>query len=162
MYMADTKSAPLTEDQRSEVRLLLQRLSQQSTARAQRRGTTRPALKATKKLKRMMNPFDGIEQNKHINGVVLAPDCTILPFVQRTRIILLPYHLDQISMKREEWIDTLRYGAGLDLSESDEGTEYYLRFVVEAQPPIRFLHIYLEKDPNNSDRALVSNWVYGT
>ena len=64
--MADAKSAPLTKDQRSEVRLLLQRLSQQSTARAQRRGTTRPALKATKKLKRMMNPFDGIEQNKHI------------------------------------------------------------------------------------------------
>ena len=64
--MSDTKSAPLTEDQRSEVRLLLQRLSQQSTARAQRRGTTRPLLQKTKKLKREVNPFDAIEQNQHV------------------------------------------------------------------------------------------------
>ena len=51
--MNEAKSAPLTEEQRTEVRQLLQKLSQQSTARAQRRGTTRPALQKTKKLKKL-------------------------------------------------------------------------------------------------------------
>ena len=119
--MADSKAAPLTEDQRTEVRQLLQRLSQQSTARATRRGTTRPNLVKTKKLKRMVNPFDGIEANKVVQGVVLAPDVVTLPLIQRTRIILLPYHLDQIPLTRKEWIKVLKYGAGLDLSQSDGG-----------------------------------------
>lgn len=160
--MSETKAAPLTEEQRSEVRLLLQRLSQQSTARAQRRGTTRPLLQKTKKLKREVNPFDAIEQNQHVNGVVLAPDCCVIPFVQRSRIILLPYHLDQIPLSRKEFITMMKYDCGLDLSESDEGADLYLRFIVEANPPIRYLHLYLEKSTEDSSKCVISNWVYGT
>jgi len=160
--MSDTKSAPLTEDQRSEVRQLLQRLSQQSTARAQRRGTTRPTLQKTKKLKRQVNPFDGIQPNKAVNGVQLAADCCVLPLIQRTRIILLPLHLDQIAMTRKEWIEMMKFDCGLSLSESDEGAELYLRFIVEANPPVRYLHVYLERPQGETTTAIVSNWVYGT
>lgn len=161
--MADSKAAaPLTEDQRSEVRLLLQRLSQQSTARATRRGTTRPNLVKTKKLKRMVNPFDGIEANKVVQGVVLAPDVVTLPLIQRTRIILLPYHLDQIPLARKEWIKVLKYGAGLDLSESDGGTNTYLKFIIEANPPVKYLHLYLEKASGSVDKYLINNWLYAT
>jgi hypothetical protein len=158
--MSEAKAAPLTEDQRTEVRQLLQRLSQQSTARAQRRGTTRPALQKTKRLKREINPFDAVEPNKAINGVVLAADCCVIPFVQRSRIILLPYHLDQIAATREEFIDMMYTDCGLSLSESDEGAELYLRFVVEANPPIRYLHLYLER--YKEKQCVISNWVYGT
>ena len=160
--MSETKSAPLTEDQRTEVRQLLQRLSQQSTARAQRRGTTRPALKKTKKLKREVNPFDAIEPNKHVNGVQLAADCCVIPFVQRSRIVLLPYHLDQIPATREEFITMMEHDCGLSLSESDEGAALYLRFIVEANPPIRYLHIYLERCVHDTEKCLISNLVYGT
>ena len=160
--MSEAKAAPLTEDQRTEVRLLLQKLSQQSTARAQRRGTTRPTLQKTKKLKRQVNPFDGIEPNKAVNGVQLAADCCVLPLIQRTRIILLPHHLDQIALTRQKWIDMMKFDCGLDLSESDEGAELYLRFIVEANPPVRYLHIYLERPPGETQKAIVSNWVYGT
>lgn len=161
--MAEPKPAPpLTEDQRVEVRKLLQRLSQQSTARASRRGTTRPTLKTTKKLKRQVNPFDGIEANKTVNGTCLAPDCVVLPFIQRTRIVLMPYHLDGISLPRSKWIEMLRFDAGLDLSQSDAGSELHLRFVIEANPPVKYLHLYLEKDPKNSSQYLISNWLYAT
>ena len=160
--MSEVKSAPLTEHQRTEVRQLLQKLSQQSTARAQRRGTTRPTLQKTKKLKRQQNPFDGIEQNKSINGVQLPADCCVLPLIQRTRIILLPLHLDQIAMTREEWVKTMKFDCGLDLSESDEGAELYLRFIVEANPPVRYLHVYLERPAGEDRKAVVSNWVYAT
>ena len=160
--MADSKSAPLTEDQRSEVRQLLQRLSQQSTARATRRGTTRPNLVKTKKLKRMVNPFDGIEANKVVQGVVLAPDVVTLPLIQRTRIILLPYHLDQIPLTRKEWIKVLKYGAGLDLSQSDGGTNTYLKFIIEANPPVKYLHLYLEKAVGSDSKYLINNWLYAT
>lgn len=157
------KPAPLTEDQRTEVRSLLQRLSQQSTARATKRGTTRPNLKQTKRIKRHIpNPFDGIEENKVVNGVVLSPEVVVLPLIQRTRIILLPYHLDQISLTRDEWIKVMRYGAGLDLSESDAGTNNYIRFVIEANPPVKYLHLYLEKDSNSSSKYLINNWLYAT
>lgn len=160
--MSESKAAPLTEDQRTEVRALLQKLSQQSTARALRRGTTRPALQKTKKLKRQVNPFDGIEPNKAINGVQLAADCCVLPLIQRTRIVLLPYHLDQIPLTRDGWIEMMKFDCGLDLSESDEGAELYLRFIVEANPPVRYLHIYLERPPGEKEKAVISNWVYGT
>lgn len=160
--MNEAKSAPLTEEQRTEVRQLLQKLSQQSTARAQRRGTTRPALQKTKKLKRQENPFDGIEQNKSVNGVQLPADCCVLPLIQRTRIVLLPLHLDQIAMVRDEWVKTMKFDCGLDLSESDEGAEFYLRFIVEANPPVRYLHLYLERAPGEVEKAVVSNWVYTT
>tara|TARA_B100000674_G_scaffold404973_2_gene351569 strand:- start:155 stop:637 length:483 start_codon:yes stop_codon:yes gene_type:complete len=160
--MADSKAAPLTEDQRTEVRQLLQRLSQQSTARATRRGTTRPNLVKTKKLKRMVNPFDGIEANKVVQGVVLAPDVVTLPLIQRTRIILLPYHLDQIPLTRKEWIKVLKYGAGLDLSQSDGGTNTYLKFIIEANPPVKYLHLYLEKAAGSDSKYLINNWLYAT
>jgi len=162
--MSDSKStsAPLTEDQRSEVRVLLQKLSQQSTARATKRGTTRPNLEQTKRLKRIVNPFDGIEENKVVAGVVLSPEVVVLPLIQRTRIILLPYHLDGISMSRKEWIKLMKYGAGLDLSESDAGTNTYIRFVIEANPPVKYLHLYLEKDSRDESKYLINNWLYAT
>lgn len=162
MSEAKNKPNPLTEDQRSEVRILLQRLSQQSTARATKRGTTRPNLEKTKRLKRIVNPFDGIEENKVVNGVVLSPEVVVLPLIQRTRIILLPYHLDAISLTRNGWIKLLKYGAGLDLSETDGGTNTYIKFVIEANPPVKYLHLYLEKDMRDDSKYLINNWLYAT
>ena len=162
MSEAKNKPNPLTEDQRSEVRVLLQRLSQQSTARAAKRGTTRPNLEKTKRLKRIVNPFDGIEENKVVNGVVLSPEVVVLPLIQRTRIILLPYHLDGISLTRNGWIKLLKYGAGLDLSETDGGTNTYIKFVIEANPPVKYLHLYLEKDMRDDSKYLINNWLYAT
>lgn len=161
--MSEPKPAPsLTEDQRTEVRQLLQKLSAQSTARASRRGSARPSLKKTKKLKRQPNPFDGIEDNKTVNGVQLAPDCVTLPFIQRTRVVLLPFHLDQIFMERSKWITMMKEDCGLDLSEADAGTQHHLRFVIEANPPVKYLHLYLEKDPLDSRMLGINNWLYAT
>lgn len=160
--MSDSKPAPLTEEQRTEVRSLLKQLSEASTARASRRGTTRPSLKATKKLKRKPNPFDGISEGKQVNGVQLSPDCITLPFIQRTRTVLLPYHLDNISQSRQEWINMMKFDVGLELSQTDAGTEYHLRLVIEANPPCKYLHMYLEKENNNPDKLLLTNWLYAT
>lgn len=160
--MSESKPQTLTEDQRTEVRSLLKQLSEASTARASRRGTNRPSLKATKKLKRKPNPFDGIQEGKQVNGVQLSPDCIVLPFIQRTRIVLMPFHLDNISQTREEWINMMKYEVGLELSTTDAGSQYHLRLVIEANPPCRYLHIYLEKEANDSNKLLLTNWLYAT
>ena len=160
--MADSKPNPLTEDQRTEVRDLLQRLSAQSTARASRRGTSRPSLKRTKKLKRQPNPFESIDQGQSVQGVQLPPVCITLPLIQRTRLILMPFHLDQISIPRAEWIKLMREQCGLDLSTADAGTEMHLRFVVEANPPVKYVHVFLEKDPQDANKMALQNWLYAT
>ena len=125
----------LTESQRSEVREMLQRLSgsiNQST----------PVHKSTKRVKRLVNPFDDILPGQHVNGLDLSPDCVCLPFVQRSRICILPFFYDSIAQSRQEWIDMIYNYTGATLTDS---TDLHLRFCVNGNPPIRFLHIYLKQ-----------------
>ena len=68
LKMTDSKPQPLTEDQRTEVRSLLKQLSEASSARASKRGSTRPILKTTKKLKVIPNPFEGIDEGQTVQG----------------------------------------------------------------------------------------------
>jgi hypothetical protein len=158
--MSDSKPQPLTEDQRSEVRTLLQQLSEASSARASRRGTNRPLLKTTKKIKAQPNPFEGIDEGQQVEGTALSPDCAILPFIQRTRLVLFPFHYDDITQSRNDWIQMVLDDIGCKLSLSDAGTRDHLRFTVDANPPVRYLHIYL--DLKGVDEFGLSNWLYAT
>jgi hypothetical protein len=159
--MNDPKPQPLTEDQRVEVRNLLKQLSAQSSARASKRGTTRPQLRTTRRIKIVPNPFDGIDEGKTVQGTELSPDCSVLPFIQRTRIVLLPFHLDDIAQFREDWIKMIEDNVGCKLSVSDAGTREHLRFTVDSNPPVRYLHIYLTEDKETKLFSM-TNFMYAT
>ena len=59
---------PLTEAQRNEVRTLLKQLSAVSASRRSRTGNRNPlSRKKIKKVKRIENPFDGIDEGKTIS-----------------------------------------------------------------------------------------------
>lgn len=136
----------LNEKQRKEVRSLLQKLSgsiNQST----------PTHRPTKRVKRRINPFDNIKPGEHVNGLELSPDCMCLPFVQRSRICILPFFYDSIKQTRQEWIDMITKYTGATLSDS---TENHLRFCVNGNPPVRFLHIYLK------DGGYLENFLYAS
>ena len=160
--MSDSKPQPLTEDQRTEVRSLLKQLSEASSARASRRGSTRPVLKTTKKLKVIPNPFESIEEGQTVQGTELSPDCVVLPFIQRTRIVLFPFHYDQITQTRDEWINMMQDDVGCTLSVSDAGTKDHLRFTIDANPPVRYLHLYLQYVTGSEDQYGLNNWLYAT
>ena len=70
----------LTEQQRTEVRELLKISGNKpSTIHSQ------PS-RATKRIKRIINPFDTIEEGNSVNGLDLSADCCTLTFVQRSRV----------------------------------------------------------------------------
>lgn len=154
---------PLTEAQRSEVRNLLKKLSAASASRRSKSGNRNPlSRKKIKKVKRIENPFDSIEEGKTVNLSELSPDCVCLPFVQRVRIVLMPYIYDQLSKPRQEWIEMILHYCGCLVSETDGGTESHVRFVVEGNAPIRFLHVYFEEDQTDKTCMLISNFMFAT
>ena len=136
----------LTEQQRTEVRSLLQKLSGSINQ-------TTPVHRATKRVKRLTNPFDDIKPGQHVNGLDISPDCICLPFVQRSRICILPFFYDSLAQTRQEWIDMIDKYTGATLTDS---TENHLRFCVNGNPPVRFLHIYLK------DGGYLENFLYAT
>ena len=106
--------------------------------------------------------FDGIDEGQVVEGVDLPPVCNTMPVVQRVRLMLLPLHYDDIEFERQMIIDMVKEDLGSDLSVADEGSKDTLRFVVDGNPPIRNLYIYLqpgEKDPN---KYMLLNWMYCT
>ena len=117
--------------------------------------------KKIKKVKRIENPFDGIDEGKTVQLAELSPDCVVLPFVQRVRIVLMPYIYDHLSMERQEWIDMIIHYCGCLVSEADGGTHSHVRFVVEGNAPVRFLHVYFEQI-EGTDQMLVANFMFAT
>tara|TARA_E500000178_G_scaffold350378_1_gene409226 strand:+ start:3513 stop:3968 length:456 start_codon:yes stop_codon:yes gene_type:complete len=150
----DTVTA-LTEKQRTEVRELLKKISgnKPSTIHSQ------PS-RATKRIKRIINPFDTIEEGNSVNGLDLSADCCTLTFVQRSRVCILPYVYDNISQERQQWIDMIYDYTGAKLSDSDPGTELHLRFIIVGNPPVKYLHIYLKRD--KGDFFFLENFLYST
>lgn len=153
---------PLTEAQRNEVRTLLKQLSAASASRRSRTGNRNPlSRKKIKKVKRIENPFDGIEEGKSVHLADLSPDCVVLPFIQRIRIVLMPYIYDKLAMEREKWIEMIVHYCGCLVSETDGGTQSHVRFVVEGNAPVRFLHVYFEQ-LEGSNLMLVANFMFAT
>ena len=91
MDQAPKAPKPLTETQRSEVRTLLKQLSAVSASRRSKAGNRNPlSRKKIKKVKRIENPFESIEEGKTVSMEQLNPDCCTLALVERVKIVLLP------------------------------------------------------------------------
>lgn len=154
---------PLTEAQRSEVRNLLKQLSAASASRRSKSGNRNPlSRKKIKKVKRIENPFDSIDEGKTVGMEELSPDCCVLAFVQRVRIVLMPFIYDKLTLKRDKWIEMIVHYCGCLISEVDGGTHCHVRFVVEGNAPVRFLHIYFEQIEGTEDTMLLTNFMFAT
>ena len=102
----------------------------------------------------VINAFD--RDNVAVEWNTISPECVIMPFVQRTRILLTPFIKDKIRQTRQEWIDMMKYKAGCFLS--DIPVEGYLKFVVADNPPIKYLHLYI----SNEEPSKLYNYIYIT
>jgi len=156
---------PLTEAQRNEVRTMLRQLSQSSASRRSKTGKNKNPLsrRRAKKVKRIENPFDGIDEGKSVNGFTeLSHDCCTLTFVQRCRITLLPFHYDRLTQTYVEWRDMVVHYCGCEPSIIDNETKEHIKFVVEGNAPVKYLHVYLEPTEMGSEQYLLSNFIFAT
>jgi hypothetical protein len=156
---------PLTEEQRNQVRAMLKQLGEASvkrstrSVRTPRKSSKHLALKYMKK-KVQENPFDDVEAGQTIEGVDLPPICNTMPVVQRVRLMLMPLHYDDIEFERDDIIKMAKEDLGADLSIADGGTQDTLRFVVESNPPIKILYVYLQPGTINPKKYMLLNWMY--
>lgn len=127
----------ITSEQREEIRCMLETLEKNSLVRS-----------------KVVHSFD--RENIAVEWNTISPECVIMPFVQRTRILLTPYIRDSIHQTRQEWIDMLKYQAGCFLS--DIPVEGYLKFVVADNPPVKYLHLYI----SNEEPSKLYNYIYIT
>ena len=167
---------PLTEEQRNHVRSLLKQLGEASVRRSKRKHDHLVGLSKRKrrkiaskhltikymKPKEEINPFDGIEEGQTVDGVDLPPICNTMPVVQRVRLMFLPLYYDDIPFDREDMIKMVKEDLGSDLSIADGGSKDSLRFVVDGNPPIRNLYVYLQPCPTDSEKYMLLNWMYAT
>ena len=113
MDAAPRAPKPLTEAQRNEVRTLLKQLSAVSASRRSKAGNrNRLSRKKIKKVKRIENPFESIEEGKTVGLEELNPDCCTMAFVQRVRVVLLPYMYDSIPLTYEECLEMIVHYCG--------------------------------------------------
>ena len=164
MDIAPKAPKPLTEAQRNEVRTLLKQLSAASASRRSKRNPNENPLsrKKIKKVKHIENPFESIEEGQTVGMDELSPDCCTLTFVQRTRIVLLPYIYDNLYQTYKEWAEMIVHYCGCLKSSLDEGVKEHIKFVVEGNAPIRYLHLYLESDPDDKTLFKVANFMFAT
>lgn len=127
----------ITSEQREEIRCMLETLEKNSTVHS-----------------KVIHSFD--RENIAVEWNTISPECVIMPFVQRTRILLTPYIKDKIRQTRQQWIDMLKYKAGCFLS--DIPVEGYLKFVVADNPPVKYLHLYI----SNEEPSKLYNYIYIT
>ena len=168
---------PLTEEQRNQVRSLLKQLGEASLRRSKRklslsRSRSRSSSRTPKrsrnlslkyiKPKKVESPFDGIDEGQTVEGVDLPPVCNTMPVVQRVRLMLLPLHYDDVEFDRQLIIDMAKEDLGADLSIDDGGTKDTLRFIVDGNPPIRNLYIYLQPGNKDPEKYMLLNWMYST
>jgi hypothetical protein len=166
---------PLTEEQRNQVRSLLKQLGEASLRRSKRklslsrsRSTTRTPKRSRNlslkymKPKKVESPFDGIDEGQTVEGVDLPPICNTMPVVQRVRLMLIPLHYDDVEFDRQMIIDMVKDDLGADLSVDDGGTKDTLRFIVDSNPPIRNVYIYLQPGNKDPEKYMLLNWMYST
>jgi len=162
---------PLTEEQRNQVRSLLKQLGEASVrlSKSRSRSRSKTPKKASKHLslkflkkKVVENPFDGIEEGQTVEGVDLPPVCNRMPVVQRVRLMLLPLHYDDIEFERDRIIKMAKEDLGADLSLADAGTKDTLRFVIDGNPPIKILYVYLQPGRVDPQKYMLLNWMYAT
>lgn len=155
---------PLTEAQRNEVRTLLKQLSAVSASRRSKRNPNQNPLsrKKIKKVKRIENPFESIDEGKTVSMEELSPDCITLAFVQRVRIVLLPYVYDNLYLEYKEWVEMVVHYCGCLKSSLDDGVKEHIKFVVEGNAPVRYLHLYLESHPDDKTQMKIANFMFGT
>lgn len=153
---------PLTETQRNEVRELLQELGEASSRRSKRKleacQAKQPAKKKIKPLKKQESPFDGIDKGQNVEGPSLPVVCNNMPVVQRVRLLLVPLLYDDIPFERQELVQTIKENLGAD-EAIGSNTNDTIRFVIEGNPPIRNLYVYLQPKEN---KYILSNWVFCT
>lgn len=152
---------PLTETQRNEVRELLQELGEASSKRSKRKLEASMANQPPKKKIKIPvqeSPFDGIEQGQSVEGPGLPVICNSMPLVQRVRLILIPLLYDDIPFHRQELVKMMQDDLGAD-EAIDSGTNDTVRFIIEGNPPIRNLYIYLQP---RDEKYIVSNWIFCT
>jgi len=156
---------PLTDEQRQKVRSLLKQLGEASVKRSKRKqqfySKGKKRRKVSKNLsvkfnrKKSANPFDDLVSGRTIDGLKLPPVCHEMTVVQRTRLILYPLFYDGILLSKEELTDIVLQDLGADLS--DEQSSETLRFVVENNPPIKYLYIHLESEEH---KFKVVGWMF--
>tara|TARA_Y100000389_G_scaffold198292_1_gene234513 strand:- start:4360 stop:4851 length:492 start_codon:yes stop_codon:yes gene_type:complete len=157
--------APLTEEQRNKVRSLLKQLGEASVKRSKRKqqfySKGRKKRRVSKNLsikhnkKKSKNPFDDLVSGRTIDGLKLPPICYEMTVVQRTRLILYPLFYDGILLSKDEITNIVLQDLGADLSE--EQSSETLRFVIEGNPPIKYLYIHLEKEEH---KFKVVGWMF--
>ena len=162
MDQAPKAPKPLTEAQRNEVRTLLKQLSAVSASRRSKAGNRNPlSRKKIKKVKRIENPFESIEEGKTVSMEQLNPDCCTLALVERVKIVLLPYMYDSIFMEYDKWVEMIVHYCGCKKSSLDEGLKSHIKFCVEGNAPVRYLHVYFEEN-EEKDKIKLSNFMFGT
>ena len=83
-------------------------------------------------MKHIENPFESIEEGQTVGMDELSPDCCTLTFVQRTRIVLLPFIYDNLYQTYTEWVEMIVHYCGCLKSSLDEGVKEHIKFVVEG------------------------------
>ena len=76
--------------------------------------------------------------------------------------MLLPLHYDDAEFERQMIIDMVKEDLGSDLSIADGGSKDTLRFVVDGNPPIKNLYIYLQPGEKDPSKYSLLNWMYCT
>lgn len=162
---------PLTEEQRNQVRSLLKQLGEASVRRSltsakSRHKTPRKASKHLSlkyiKEKKQESPFDGIDEGQTVEGGNLPPICIMMPVVRRVRLMLLPLHYDDMEFDREFIIKMAKEDLGADLSIADAGSNDTLRFVIDSNPPIKILYVYLQPGTVDPKKYMLLSWMYAT
>lgn len=163
---------PLTEEQRNQVRSLLKQLGEASVrrsltsskskrAKTPRKTSKHLSLKYLKE-KKQESPFDGIDEGQTVEGVDLPPICNMMPVVQRVRLMLLPLYYDDMEFERDFIIKMAKEDLGAELSIADAGSNDTLRFVIDGNPPIKILYVYLQPGAVDPDKYMLLNWMYAT
>lgn len=76
--------------------------------------------------------------------------------------MLLPLHYDDIEFERDRIIKMAKEDLGADLSIADAGTKDTLRFVIDGNPPIKLLYVYLQPGRVDPQKYMLLNWMYAT
>ena len=110
--------------------------------------------KKKKKVKHIENPFESIEEGQTVGMDELSPDCCTLTFVQRTRIVLLPYIYDNLFQTYKEWVEMIVHYCGCLQSSLDDGVKEHIKFVVEGNAPIPQVPLLPERNIPTPENAV--------
>lgn len=157
---------PLTEEQRHQVRSLLKQLGEASVKRSKRkqafyskRSTKRRKVSKNLSVKfnkqKSHNPFDDLVSGRSIDGLKLPPVCFEMTVVQRVRLLLYPLFYDSILIDKKSLEELIIQDLGADLS--DEQSSETMKFVIEGNPPIKYLYVHLEKEDN---KYKIVGWLF--